>query len=87
MAPGRPYCAAFDIFDPVPNWHYLLNMPTIDYTCPECGHRFKRVVMRGDPIEALPCPQCHGAAASPGKSPKALFDGIAGFSDLAKDTN
>jgi putative FmdB family regulatory protein len=62
-------------------------MPTIDYICPECDHHFKRVVMRGDPVEALPCPQCHRSAVIPTKGSQALFDGIAGFSDLAGDTN
>jgi putative FmdB family regulatory protein len=62
-------------------------MPTIDYTCPQCGHRFTRVVMRGDPVEAVTCPACRTAAVPPGKGPEALFEGIAGFSDLAGDTN
>ncbi|MEJ2641118.1 MAG: zinc ribbon domain-containing protein [Desulfosarcinaceae bacterium] len=62
-------------------------MPSIDYTCPQCGHRFKRVVMRGDPVEAAPCPECGRSAVKPGKGPETLFEGIAGFSKLAGDTN
>jgi putative FmdB family regulatory protein len=62
-------------------------MPTLDYTCPRCGQRFKRVVMRGDPVTAAMCPACRQADVSPSRGPQALFDGIADFSDLAGDTN
>jgi putative FmdB family regulatory protein len=62
-------------------------MPTIDYTCPQCSHRFKRMVMRGDPVEPAPCPVCGMTAVPPSKGPEALFEGISGFSKLAGDTN
>ena len=63
-------------------------MPTIDYTCQHCGHRFTRVALRGEEAPPLPCPQCRTpAAARPAKDAASLFDGIAPFSSLAKDTN
>ena len=62
-------------------------MPTIDYQCPDCGHHFKRVVMRGDPVRPIACPRCPREAIAPVRESEALFEGIAGFSDLAKDTN
>ncbi len=62
-------------------------MPTIEYTCQHCGHRFTRVALRGEEIPPLPCPQCRTPDARPAKDAASLFDGIAPFSSLAKDTN
>ncbi|MDJ0782305.1 MAG: zinc ribbon domain-containing protein [Desulfosarcinaceae bacterium] len=62
-------------------------MPNLEYTCPRCGHRFRRIIMRGDPPAAAACPACRLAAVPPAQGPQPLFEGIAGFSDLAGDTN
>jgi putative FmdB family regulatory protein len=62
-------------------------MPIVEYTCPQCGQRFKRVVMRGDPVTAAACPACRRADVPPLRGPQALFEGIADFSELAGDTN
>ena len=43
--------------------------------------------MRGDRVEPATCPNCGLTAVPPVRGPDALFEGIAGFSDLAKDTN
>ena len=62
-------------------------MPTIDYTCQDCGHRFSRVVLRGEEAGPQPCPECRTPDARPAKKATGLFDGIASFSSLASDTN
>jgi len=62
-------------------------MPTIDYTCPHCGRSFQRVVLRGEEGRPATCPHCKARDAKPSKGAESLFDGIAGFSSLAKDTS
>ena len=62
-------------------------MPTIDYSCPCCGHSFKRVTLRGEMPPPAVCPRCKAPDVKPLQGPAGLFDGIAPFSDLAKDTN
>lgn len=62
-------------------------MPTCDYHCRLCDHRFTRVVMRGEACPAAPCPVCGQPVAPTPLRSTPLFDGIAGFSDLARDTN
>jgi len=62
-------------------------MPTVDFACPDCRRRFERVVLRGEQDEPSACPGCGRLVfpATVGVDP--LFDGIAGFSRLSKDTN
>ncbi len=62
-------------------------MPTIDYTCAHCGRSFQRVVLRGEEDRPATCPHCKARDAKPAQGPESLFDGIAGFSSLAKDTS
>ncbi len=63
-------------------------MPTTEYVCLECGHRFSRLFLRGEPAVAANCPECGTVAGvEPSRGASGLFDGIANFSDLAKDTN
>ena len=33
-------------------------MPKIEYTCPKCGHEFKRVVFVEDTPSTQTCPKC-----------------------------
>ncbi len=62
-------------------------MPTLDYTCPACKHTFKRVVLRGDEDRKTPCPNCRHKIVVPSETSASLFNGIANFSELSKDTN
>jgi len=62
-------------------------MPTVDYTCQHCGHAFERVVLRGEEAHPVVCPQCKAREAIPKRGYTGLFDGIASFSSLGKDTN
>ncbi|MGD9017549.1 MAG: zinc ribbon domain-containing protein [Desulfobacterales bacterium] len=62
-------------------------MPILDYRCRECGHSFERVVLGGEPIRSVVCPECHDPKARPEAVPRGFFDGIASFSALARDTN
>ena len=62
-------------------------MPAIEYTCRHCMHRFTQTVMRGEENNSLPCPECDHTAMPDPVRPKSIFDGIAGFSTLSKDTN
>jgi putative FmdB family regulatory protein len=62
-------------------------MPTADYTCPRCRHRFQRTVLRGEEDEPAPCPQCRQPRVKPSRGPASLFGGIAPFSRLNEDTN
>lgn len=62
-------------------------MPTSEFYCHRCKHRFQRLFFRGEEPEVARCPDCGRLVAA--KSPRAerLFDGIADSSPLAKDTN
>lgn len=62
-------------------------MPTIEYNCTHCGRSFQRVVFRGEEDRPVTCPHCKARDAKPVKGPESLFDGIASFSTLAKDTS
>ena len=62
-------------------------MPSIEYTCQDCSHEFRAVVLRGEEDAPARCPKCHSRRVRRAVSAKSLFDGIAGFSDLARDTN
>ena len=62
-------------------------MPTIDYTCPGCGHGFQRVILMGETPPPATCPRCKAPEVPPVRRSAGLFDGIAPFSGLAKDTN
>jgi putative FmdB family regulatory protein len=62
-------------------------MPNIEYHCRHCGHTFQQVVLRGEEKQPATCPRCKARDAQPAKSAESLFDGIASFSTLAKDTN
>jgi putative FmdB family regulatory protein len=62
-------------------------MPTADYTCPHCGRRFRRTVLRGEEGDPAPCPACRTPRVKPSRGPARLFDGIAPFSRLDADTN
>ena len=62
-------------------------MPSIEYTCLACGCEFRTVVFRGEEDAPANCPNCGKRQARRAVAAKSLFDGIAGFSDLAKDTN
>jgi len=59
----------------------------IDYTCGRCQHAFRRLVLRGEEEGLAVCPQCKDPHAIPTRAPTGLFDGIAPFSSLSKDTN
>ena len=62
-------------------------MPTIEYHCAKCAHTFERVVFRGDEEQPGPCPKCKSTEVKPSLKAESLFNGIAHFSSLAKDTN
>lgn len=63
-------------------------MPKIEYRCPQCGNRFEQLIFRGDPSPRIArCPRCKRDTAERIDAPEPVFDGIAGFSTLAKDTN
>jgi putative FmdB family regulatory protein len=62
-------------------------MPTIEYQCLNCGHVFNRTVLKGDAPGSAACPKCHRGKAKPSTQSPRLFEGIASFSTLAKDTN
>lgn len=66
---------------------YNYIMPKIDYTCPHCDRSFQRVVLRGEEDHPAVCPHCKARDVKPAKGPESLFDGIASFSTLAKDTS
>ena len=61
-------------------------MPSVEYTCEQCSHTFKRVILRGGTPPMERCPRC-GSEVKPDKSNAGLFDGIQPFSSLGKDTN
>jgi putative FmdB family regulatory protein len=42
-------------------------MPTTEYTCPKCGHLFKRVAFIDDPPSRKICPKC-GTAVDPDRN-------------------
>ncbi|MBI9086332.1 MAG: zinc ribbon domain-containing protein [Desulfobacterales bacterium] len=62
-------------------------MPTVEYQCPQCDHRFSRVALRGEAEPPAKCPNCGAVDVTAFRGASSLFDGIANFSDLAKDTN
>jgi putative FmdB family regulatory protein len=62
-------------------------MPTIDYTCPRCGHSFKRVALMDEEPPPAACPRCKASKVKPIRGSTGLFNGIASFSRLANDTN
>lgn len=62
-------------------------MPKIEYRCPQCGHRFEQLAFRGEEPRFTRCPECRSDTAERVDAPEPVFDGIAGFSSLAKDTN
>jgi hypothetical protein len=45
------------------------------------------VVLRGEEDRPANCPHCKAREVKPAQGPESLFDGIAGFSSLAKDTS
>ncbi|MEZ4529132.1 MAG: FmdB family zinc ribbon protein [Desulfobacterales bacterium] len=62
-------------------------MPKLEYTCPKCGHSFQQLVFRGDEAQPVLCPKCGTSEVRSAKTPAGLFDGIASFSSLSRDTN
>ena len=62
-------------------------MPTAEYRCPQCDHRFSRTILRGEAATPARCPHCGKADVIARQPASGLFDGIANFSDLAKDTS
>ncbi|MEJ2158338.1 MAG: hypothetical protein P8X96_23675 [Desulfobacteraceae bacterium] len=62
-------------------------MPTVEYKCPRCEHAFKRTILKGNVAGSAACPKCHHDKVKPATQSPRLFDGIASFSTLAKDTN
>ena len=61
-------------------------MPTIEYKCQHCGHAFNRMTLEGDEPGRATCPKCQTKVKPAMQSPR-LFQGMASFSTLAKDTN
>jgi len=61
-------------------------MPTVEYQCRECGKAFSRVVLRGEEKKLAVCPLCRRKTARPLNPKPGLFNGIANFSNLSKDT-
>ena len=65
-------------------------MPHIEFQCKTCGHRFERLVFRGEEKNRFSCPECgekDPAGIKPLPGAESLFEGIANFSSLAGDTN
>ena len=62
-------------------------MPTSEFKCRRCGHTFQRLTLKGDDGIKVPCPKCHCRDVKPAMQSPRLFDGIAAFSSLAKDTD
>lgn len=62
-------------------------MPTIEYKCPHCGLAFNRTILKGEEPGSETCPQCRHGEVNPATQSPRLFEGIASFSTLAKDTN
>ena len=60
-------------------------MPKIEYQCPQCRHRFEKLVFRGDEPRFARCPECDNAEAERIEGQEPVFKGISSF--LAKDTN
>ncbi|MFH1983829.1 MAG: hypothetical protein ABIL58_18465 [Pseudomonadota bacterium] len=62
-------------------------MPAVDFWCRFCNRRFTRVALLGDDDAPSRCPECGRPVPPEALRSKSLFDGIAGFSALSKDTN
>lgn len=63
-------------------------MPKLELKCGACGHMFERLVLRGEEKAAFRCPECgERRSVRPLPGSESLFEGIAGFSELAGDTN
>ena len=62
-------------------------MPTVEYKCRHCGHAFSRTILKGDDPCSETCPKCHHGKVKPATQSPRLFEEIASFSTLAKDTN
>jgi putative FmdB family regulatory protein len=62
-------------------------MPYIEYSCQHCGHAFSRMILEGETPSIEICPKCHRGKVKPAMQAPRLFEGIAGFSALSKDTN
>lgn len=62
-------------------------MPTIQYTCKQCGHEFNRVIFLEDTPGSEPCPKCRNAKVEPDRHYSRLTKGLFRFGGFAKDTN
>ncbi|KJS33501.1 MAG: hypothetical protein VR64_01610 [Desulfatitalea sp. BRH_c12] len=74
-----PYCTE-------PAMPLSLHMPSIEYTCRQCGHEFKRVVFVEDTPSKQTCLKC-GSEVEPDKNYSELPTGLESLGALAKDTN
>lgn len=62
-------------------------MPSIDYSCRQCGAWFKQFVFLGDADQLPVCPKCKSPHVEEVKTEKSLFQGISNQSNLAGDRN
>ena len=62
-------------------------MSKIEYHCNACDTWFERVVLRGAERTVPDCPSCRSRRVQIAPSSRSLFNGIANFSTLARDTH
>ena len=62
-------------------------MPTIEFECKQCGHKFKRLVFKGDNDLESYCPSCGGHRVDEQVGPVSLFHDKEPSGDFLKDKN
>lgn len=62
-------------------------MPRHEYYCKGCDYTFARLLYLGDDESKVECPKCQNKQLHKLPSAPGLFEGIANFSSLAKDSS
>jgi putative FmdB family regulatory protein len=62
-------------------------MPTIEFECHHCGHKFKQLVFKEEKAVESTCPNCGGNRIERQPGPQSLFHNKELFGDFIKDRN